>query len=86
MGLYDALVNSVGVKLAAIPFGAASAPYFDGEIGSVLTVDDDPRYSQPSANALSVAAWVCPLALNNASRGAPLISTCIFWKRRSILR
>jgi hypothetical protein len=43
MGLHDALVNSAGVKLAAIPFGAASAPYFDGEIGSVLTVDDDPR-------------------------------------------
>ena len=69
MGLHDALVNSVGVKLAAIPFGAASAPYFDGEIGSVLTVDDDPRYSQPYANALSLAAWVCPLALDNAYTG-----------------
>ena len=69
MGLHDALVNSVGGELAAIPFGAASAPYFDGEIGSVLTVDDDPRYSQPYANALSVAAWVCPLALNNAYTG-----------------
>jgi hypothetical protein len=65
VGLHDALVNGPGVKLAAIPFGDARAPYFDGEIGSVLTVADDPQYSQPYANALSVAAWICPLALDN---------------------
>jgi Concanavalin A-like lectin/glucanases superfamily len=69
MGLHDARVNSTGVKLAAIPFGAASVPYFDGEIGSILTVADDPQYSQPSANALTVAAWICPLALDNAHTG-----------------
>ena len=39
------------------------------KLGAILTVDDDPRYSQPYANALSVAAWVCPLALNNAYTG-----------------
>jgi hypothetical protein len=65
-GLHDAMVSSAAVKLAAIPFGAASAPYFDGEIGSVLTVVDDAQYSQPFANALTVAAWICPLALDNA--------------------
>ena len=65
IGLHDAVLNSTGVKLAAIPFGDAFAPYFDGEIGSVLTVANDPKYSQPYANALSVAAWICPLALDN---------------------
>jgi hypothetical protein len=69
IGLHDARVNSAGVKLAAVPFGAASVPYFDGEIGSVLTVADDTQYSQPYANALSVAAWICPLALDNAHWG-----------------
>jgi hypothetical protein len=67
--LHDAAVTSPGVKLAAIPFGAASAPYFDGDIGSVLTVVDDVRYSQPYANALTIAAWICPLALDNAQTG-----------------
>src|SRR6516164_341086 len=65
IGLHDAVLNSTGVKLAAIPFGDAFAPYLDGEIGSVLTVANDPQYSQPYANALSVAAWICPLALDN---------------------
>ena len=69
MGLHDAVVNGTGVKLAAIPFGAVSVPYFDGEIGSILTVADDPQYSQPYANALAVAAWICPLALDNANAG-----------------
>jgi hypothetical protein len=66
MGLHDAAVPTRGVTLAVIPFGAAQAPYFDGALGSVLTIDDDPHYSQPRANALTVAAWVCPLALDNA--------------------
>jgi Concanavalin A-like lectin/glucanases superfamily len=65
MNLNDATSNSGGVKLAAIPFGNASVPYFDGAIGSTLTVADAPQYSQPYANALSVAAWICPLALDN---------------------
>src|ERR1700745_3403082 len=65
IGLRDALLNGTGVKLAAIPFGDALAPYFDGEIGSILPVTNDPQYSQPYANALSVAAWICPLALDN---------------------
>jgi hypothetical protein len=51
------------VTLAVIPFGAALVPYFDG--ASFLTTEDDPQYSQPYANALTVAAWVCPLALDN---------------------
>ena len=66
VGLHDAAISGAGVKLAAIPFGAASAPYFDGNIGSVLTVIDDAQYSQPHKNALTVTAWICPLALDNA--------------------
>ncbi len=65
MELHDAVLNGSGGNLAVIPFGDASAPFFDGESGSVLTVANDPQYSQPYANALSVAAWICPLALNN---------------------
>jgi hypothetical protein len=65
-GLHDATLSSAGVKLAALPFGDASAPYFDGNIGNVLTVTDDERYSQPYAKALTLAAWICPLALDNA--------------------
>jgi hypothetical protein len=67
MELNDATSNSGGVKLAVIPFGSASVPYFDGTIGCVLTVADAPQYSQPYANALSVAAWICPLVLDNMS-------------------
>src|SRR5215470_7477221 len=67
MGLNNASTSSSGVKLAAIPFGSASAPYFDGEIGSTLTVANAPQYSQSYANALSVAAWICPLMLDNAN-------------------
>jgi hypothetical protein len=66
MGLHNASLPKQGVTLAVIPFGAAQAPFFDGALGSVLTIDDDPQYSQPYANALTVAAWVCPLALDNA--------------------
>jgi hypothetical protein len=66
MGLHDASAPAQGVTLAVIPFGAAQAPYFDGSLGSALTIDDDPHYSQACANALTVAAWVCPLALDSA--------------------
>jgi len=65
MGLNDAALPAQGVALAVIPFGTSQAPYFDGALGSVLTIDDDPQYSQPYANALTVAAWLCPLTLNN---------------------
>jgi hypothetical protein len=65
MKLNDATSNSSGVKLAAIPFGNASVPYFDGAIGSTLTAANAPQYSQPYANALTVAAWICPLVLDN---------------------
>jgi hypothetical protein len=66
LGLHEALAPADGVNLAVVPFGASQAPYFDGELGSVLTIDSDPQYSQAYANALSVAAWICPLALDNA--------------------
>ena len=56
-----------GVTLSVLPFGAAQAPFFDGALRSVLTVPDDPHYSQPFAKALTVSAWLCPLALNNAN-------------------
>jgi hypothetical protein len=66
LGLHDASAPTLGVSLAVIPFGAAQAPYFDGALGSFLTIESDPQYSQPYANALTVAAWLCPLALDNA--------------------
>ena len=67
MGLHDAALPTQGVTLAVIPFGAAQALFFDGTLGSFLTIADDPQYSQPYANALTVAAWICPLALDNAN-------------------
>jgi hypothetical protein len=66
MDLHLALVGGGSVKLGAIPFGPSSFPYFDGEIGSYLTVAADPQYSHSYANALTVAVWICPLALDNA--------------------
>ena len=67
MGLHNATVPTQGVTLAVIPCGISQAPYFNGALGSFLTIGDDPRYSQPYANALTVAAWICPLALDNAN-------------------
>src|SRR5260370_11299823 len=67
MGLHDASAPAAGVTLAAIPFGAIRVPFFDGALGSRLTIDSDPQYSQPFANALTVAVWICPLALDNAN-------------------
>ena len=67
MGLHDASLPARGVTLSVLPFGTAQAPFFDGALKSVLTIPDDPHYSQPSANALTVAVWLCPLALNNAN-------------------
>jgi hypothetical protein len=66
MGLHEASAPTAGVTLAGIPFGAIGVPFFDGALGSRLTIDSDPRYSQPFANALSIGVWICPLALNNA--------------------
>jgi hypothetical protein len=48
-GLHDATVASASVRLAVLRFGGGSAPYFAGDIGSILTVVDDVRYSQPFA-------------------------------------
>lgn len=67
MGLHHASAPAEGVTLSVIPFGLSQAPFFDGASGSFLTIDDDARYSQPFANALSVAGWICPLALDNAN-------------------
>ena len=67
MGLHDTAPPPAGVTLSALPFGAAQAPFFDGALKSVLTIPDDPRYSQPFNDALTVAVWLCPLALNNAN-------------------
>ena len=66
-GLHDASLPPAGVTLAAFPFGTSQAPVFDGALGSVLTIPDDPQYSQPFANALTVAVWLSPLALDNAN-------------------
>ena len=65
MGLHAASAPATGVNLAVIPFGEILAPYFDGALGSALAIDSDPKYSQPYANALTVATWICPLALDN---------------------
>src|SRR5258708_27141789 len=67
MGLHHASASAAGVTLAAIPFGGLRVPFFDGALGSRLTIDSDPQYSQPFANALTVAVWICPLALDNAN-------------------
>ena len=67
MGLKNACLPASGVTLAAVFFGASSAPLFDGEIGSQLTIASVPQYSQPFANALTVAVWICPLSLDNAN-------------------
>ena len=67
MGLHNASLPLAGVTLSVLPFGTSQAPFFDGALGSVLTIPDDPRYSQPFSDALTVAAWLCPLALNNAN-------------------
>jgi len=67
MSVHSASTPSAGVTLSVIPFGTSQAPFFDGELGSVLTIPDDPHYSQDFANALTVAAWICPLALDNAN-------------------
>jgi hypothetical protein len=72
MGLTNACLPGSGVTLAAIPFGTGSAPLFDGAIGSRLTIAGAPQYSQPFLNALTVAVWICPFALDNAnSAGKP---------------
>jgi hypothetical protein len=67
MGLHDASLPPAGVTLSVLPFGTSQAPFFDGALKSVLTIPDDQQYSQPFAKALTVAAWLCPLALNNAN-------------------
>jgi hypothetical protein len=67
MGLHDASLPLAGVTLSVLPFGTSQAPFFDGALGSVLTIPDDQQYSQPFGKALTVAAWLCPLALNNAN-------------------
>ena len=67
MGLHDTLAIPGGVTLAVLPFGTSQAPFFDGALTSVLTIPNDPKYSQPFAQALTVAAWLCPLSLNNAN-------------------
>ena len=67
MGLHNASLPQAGVTLSVLPFGTSQAPFFDGALGSVLTIPDDPRYSQPFSNGLTVAAWLCPLALNDAN-------------------
>ncbi len=69
MGLKNAMLptTGTGVTLAAVPFGASAAPLFDGALGSRLTILSVPQYSQCFANALTVAVWICPLALNNTN-------------------
>jgi hypothetical protein len=44
-GLHDASMPAQGVTLAVIPFGASQAPYFDGVLGSALTINDDPIFA-----------------------------------------
>ena len=53
-----------GADLAEVPFGAARMPHFDGRLGKVITIADDELYSHEHANALTVACWVAPSALD----------------------
>ena len=66
MGLHDASLPLAGVTLSVLPSGRRRRRSSTAR-WSVLTIPDDPRYSQPFANALTVLAWLCPLALNNAN-------------------
>jgi hypothetical protein len=64
MGLHSGTVASPGVQPAVVPFGPILTPFFDGAIGSLITIPDDDRYSHTQGNALTVSCWICPLALN----------------------
>ena len=50
-----------GVNLSAVPFGAVRMPYFDGQLGHAITIQDHERYSHQWANALTVACWIGPV-------------------------
>ena len=63
-GLHAGTVAGAGVHLSVVPFGSILTPFFDGNKGSLITIPDDDRYSQTRANAITLACWVCPLALN----------------------
>ena len=82
MGLHDASLPSAGVTLSVLPFGTSQAPFFDGALGSVLTIPDDPQYSQPFSDALTVAAWLCPSRSTMRTWSAGKTGTSITWKRR----
>jgi hypothetical protein len=49
LGLHDASAPAEGVSLAVIPFGDSQAPYFDGKLGSHLTIDRLPYDEHPFA-------------------------------------
>jgi hypothetical protein len=53
-----------GIDLAEVPFGAARMPHFNGQLGSGITIPNDERYSHAYANALTVACWIAPFALD----------------------
>ncbi len=53
-----------GADLAEVPFGPARMPHFDGRLGKVITIPNDERYSHDYANALTVACWMAPSALD----------------------
>jgi hypothetical protein len=61
-GLHDGL--PCGVDLAEVSFGTTRMPHFDGQLGSKICISNDERYSQEYANAITVACWVSPSALN----------------------
>src|SRR5690348_14827327 len=63
---HDGALPASGVTLGSVPFGTSFAPLFDGEVGSLILVPDDDRYSHTFANALTVACWICPQSLNFA--------------------
>ena len=53
-----------GVTLGAVPFGSGRAPFFNGELGSLIKIPDDEKYSHTFQNAITVAAWICPSLLD----------------------
>jgi hypothetical protein len=61
--LWEAIAIVLGVSLLSLGLRAGAVV----ALSSVLTIPDDQQYSQPFGKALTVSAWLCPLALNNAN-------------------
>jgi hypothetical protein len=82
-GLHNATMAGAGIKLAAIPFGTASAPYFDGDIGSVLTVVDDALSQVAGSGTMAFARGNCRPRRRSAARRLRRFRQTAYAARRS---